>query len=177
MGHRYHRQWWAWSPARCTAQSHGFAPLGQSILKLKQVAGCEHRDLEKIIVLVIAGVVAPGILAAICVLTEFIFQVQGLVLVDEQFQAIDEALHEFHIKKATIVHDGRWKGKNGPIPYFKILKLECDKLWNTSVHRCSTHLELETIRNEMFGRNGSGSNELIMGSEGFWQPVMTHRRT
>lgn len=58
------------------------------ISKLKQVTGREHRDLEKIIVVVIAGAVKPQVLCAIRSLVEFIFQAQAILIYHDQVFAI-----------------------------------------------------------------------------------------
>jgi hypothetical protein len=58
------------------------------------------------------------------VLTEFIFQAQGLLLYDEHLYALREALRKFHTLKNSIIIAGGRRGKNGPIPHFNIPKLE-----------------------------------------------------
>ncbi|KAF7971739.1 hypothetical protein HWV62_20051 [Athelia sp. TMB] len=105
-------------------RSVGVRHWSKGVSKLKQVTGREHRDLEKIIVPVIAGAVSADVLAAIRAITEFIFHAQGLLLYEDHLHAMNEALREFHIMKAAILRDGGRKGKNGPIPHFKIPKLE-----------------------------------------------------
>lgn len=97
-------------------------PLG--ISKLKQCTGREHRDLEKIIVAVIAGAVPRRVLCAVRAINEFFFNAQGLLLYDEHFHAMDENLREFHTYKNDIIHAGGRRGKHGPLPHFNIPKLE-----------------------------------------------------
>ena len=70
------------------------------------------------------NVVLDHVLCALCTLVKFIFHVQGLLLYDKHLHAMGEALCEFHTFKNAIVNAGGWKGKNGPILHFKILKLE-----------------------------------------------------
>ncbi|KAF7973201.1 hypothetical protein HWV62_15785 [Athelia sp. TMB] len=94
------------------------------VSKLKQVTGREHRDLEKVIVAVIAGAVPDTVLCALRALVEFIFLSQGLLLYRDQMHAIREALNEFHAYKYDIIRAGGRRGKNGPIMHFKIPKLE-----------------------------------------------------
>lgn len=102
----------------------GCCHWANGVSKLKQLTGKEHRDLEKILVLCIAGAVTPNVLISIRAMDEFIFQAQGILIYEEQNHALCKALHEFHHFKIAIVKaGGRW-GKNGPILDFNIPKLE-----------------------------------------------------
>lgn len=94
------------------------------VSKLKQVTGREHRDLEKLIVPVIAGAVSADVLCSIRALVEFIFHVQGLLIYDDHKHTIDQALLEFHNYKNEIIKAGGRHGKRGAILHFKIPKLE-----------------------------------------------------
>lgn len=94
------------------------------VSKLKQLTGREHRELEKVIVPVIAGAVNTEVLRAIRSIVEFIFNAQALLLYDDHMHATDEALREFHHYKNDIIRAGGRRGKNGPILHFKIPKLE-----------------------------------------------------
>ena len=94
------------------------------ISTLKQCTGREHRDLQKILVAVIANAVPDNVLCAVRALVEFIFHAQGLLLYDEHFHAMDEALREFHTFKTAIINAGGRQGKNGPMMHFRIPKLE-----------------------------------------------------
>jgi len=94
------------------------------ISKLKQVTGREHRDIQKIIVSVIAGAVPNDVLCAVRALVEFIFQAQSLLLYDDHLHSMDEALREFHHYKSSIILAGGRRGKRGIIPHFRIPKLE-----------------------------------------------------
>jgi hypothetical protein len=76
------------------------------ISKLKQCTGQEHRDLQKVIVAMIAGAVPDTVLCAIHTLVEFIFLAQGLLLYDEHLFALGEALHEFYTYKNSIIIAG-----------------------------------------------------------------------
>lgn len=94
------------------------------ISKLKQVTGREHRDLQKVLVAVIAGAVPPKVLCAIRALLEFVVQAQSLLLYDEHLHALKEALRKFHFYKNAIINAGGRRGKKGPIMHFNIPKLE-----------------------------------------------------
>ena len=94
------------------------------ISKLKQVTGREHRDLQKVLVAIVVGAVPPSVLCATCALIKFVFQAQSLLLYDEHFHSLNEALREFHTYKNAIINAGGQQAKNGPIMHFNILKLE-----------------------------------------------------
>lgn len=94
------------------------------VSKLKQLTGREHRDLEKILVAAAAGGVSPHVLRVIRAIVDFIFQAQSLLLYDEHFHALAEALREFHHYKVTVINAGGRRGKKDRIPHFNIPKLE-----------------------------------------------------
>ncbi|KAF7984714.1 hypothetical protein HWV62_13026 [Athelia sp. TMB] len=104
--------------------SLGIRHWSNGVSRLKQCTGREHRDLEKIIVPVIAGAVEAPVLCAIRAIVEFIFTAQALLLYRDHFHALREALREFHTYKNDIIRAGGHRGKNGPILHFKIPKLE-----------------------------------------------------
>lgn len=91
---------------------------------LKQLTGREHRDLEKILVAVIAGAVPTEVLRAIRAITEFIFHGQGLLIHEEQLTALSLCMNEFHHYKNAIIKHGGRKGKSGSLLHFNIPKLE-----------------------------------------------------
>lgn len=105
---------------RCVGVRHW--PNG--ISKLKQCTGREHRDLEKIIVPIIAGAVSDNVMRAIRSIVEFIFHAQNIYLFEDQKHAMDESWREFHHFKDALILAGGRLGKNGPIPHFNIPKLE-----------------------------------------------------
>ena len=78
------------------------------ISKLKQVTGREYRDLQKILVSVIAGVVTINVLCTVRALVKFIFQAQGLLLYEDHLHSMNEALREFHHYKNSIIFAGGW---------------------------------------------------------------------
>lgn len=104
----------------CVGSRHW--PHGVSTLK--QLTGREHRDLEKILVAVVAGAVPTEVLRAIRALTEFIFHAQGLDIHEEQLEASLLCLNEFHHYKDAIIKAGGRRGKHGAILHFNIPKLE-----------------------------------------------------
>ncbi|KZP15179.1 hypothetical protein FIBSPDRAFT_750832 [Athelia psychrophila] len=116
---------------RCVGVRHW--PSGVS--KLKQCTGREHRDLEKVIVAVIAGAVHPQVLKSIRALLEFIFHAQGQLLYEEQLHSIRESLREFHHYKNSILLSGGRLGKHGSMTHFNLPKLEGmgRVAWNASL--------------------------------------------
>ena len=97
------------------------------ISKLKQYTGHEHQELEKIIVITAAGAVnhsVPAMLPTLCVILNFIFQAQGVLLFEEHLHSISEAPTELHDLKNAIIQAGGQRGKKGLIGHINILKLE-----------------------------------------------------
>ena len=82
----------------------------KGVSTLRQCTGREHRDIQKILVAVIANVVPDRVLCAVRALVKFIFHAQGLLLYDQHLHALDEALREFHSFKNAIVNAGVIKG-------------------------------------------------------------------
>ena len=95
-----------------------------SVSTLKQCTGREHRDLEKLLLAVVAGALPNDVLCTLHAITEFIFLAQSLFHYNETIHALKEALHEFHHFKASILSTGGHLGKNGPLDHFQVLKLE-----------------------------------------------------
>ncbi|KIM83090.1 hypothetical protein PILCRDRAFT_32695, partial [Piloderma croceum F 1598] len=83
----------------------------------------EHQDIQKIIVLVIAGVVPDNVLWAVQALVKFIFQAQGLLIFDDHLHSIEQALLKFHHYKSSVILAGGQQGENGIIPHSQIPKL------------------------------------------------------
>lgn len=108
----------------CLQKCVGVRHWPNGVSKLKQCTGREHRDLEKILVPLIAGAVPDLVLRPIRALVEFIFQGQALLIYPEHRHSIGLALQEFHHYKNHIIHAGGRMGKQGPIPHFNIPKLE-----------------------------------------------------
>jgi hypothetical protein len=94
------------------------------VSKLKQCTGREHRDLETQLVTTAAGAVPHQVLCAIRAMIDFIFQAQNLSHCNETLHALSEALREFHHYRQAIISAGGRRGKKGPIPHFRIPKLE-----------------------------------------------------
>lgn len=94
------------------------------VSKLKQLTGREHRELERVLVVIAAGAVPQQVLQSLRAMTEFIFIAQTLFFWPEHIFALESALEEFHHYKNAIILAGGRRGKHGPIPHFNIPKLE-----------------------------------------------------
>ncbi|KAG1803838.1 uncharacterized protein HD556DRAFT_1429421 [Suillus plorans] len=90
----------------------GVRHWANGISMLKQLTGCEHQDLEKLLPGMIVGAVSDEVAS------------QNLFLYDKTLHSLSEALHEFHYYKDFILTAGGRRGKNGPLNHFQIPKLE-----------------------------------------------------
>ncbi|KAN0094404.1 hypothetical protein V8E55_002691 [Tylopilus felleus] len=88
------------------------------------MTGCEHRDIQRKIVSILAGAAPPEFVAAIRCIVDFIYQVQSPVHTDTTIVSMQAALNEFHARKNAIVEAGARKGKLGIKTDFYIPKLE-----------------------------------------------------
>ncbi|KAF8227374.1 hypothetical protein L208DRAFT_1297034, partial [Tricholoma matsutake] len=78
----------------------------EGILKLKQVTGCEHCDVQCYIIPIIVGAVPKRFLIAVCALTDFCYLLQAPEITDETCMKIQDALAEFHKQKDAIISAG-----------------------------------------------------------------------
>lgn len=102
----------------------GMCHWRNGVSTLKQLSRREHRDLEKLLPVVVAGTFTPAALCALRAFTEFIFLAQSIFLYDETLHSLHEALREFHHYKQAIIDSGGRQGKNRPLKHFWIPKLE-----------------------------------------------------
>ncbi|KAJ7813399.1 hypothetical protein B0H14DRAFT_3090354 [Mycena olivaceomarginata] len=86
--------------------------------------GREHRDIQRYLVPVIAGVVSKPFLTSIASLNDFFYVGQAPEIDDEVLETMDMLLNRFHAHKAGIMDAKARKGKNGPIENWYIPKLE-----------------------------------------------------
>ncbi|KAG1726381.1 hypothetical protein EDB19DRAFT_1897642 [Suillus lakei] len=94
----------------------------KGVTHVKQMTGCEHRDIQHTIVASIAGAAPPRFIHAIRSLVDFIYLAQNL--------SMAQALSDFHSLKDTIVDTQARRGKNGAkedffIPKLKLLQSFC----------------------------------------------------
>ena len=103
----------------------GFHHFKEGISKLKQVTGCEHRDIQHYIIPIIAGAVPKCFLIMVHALTDFHYLSQALEISDKMCIKIQDALAEFHKHKDAIISAGGRTGKKrNIINNWYILKLE-----------------------------------------------------
>ncbi|KAH8983937.1 hypothetical protein EDB92DRAFT_1936602 [Lactarius akahatsu] len=104
----------------------GFRHFGNGVVRVQQMTGREHCDIQRSIIAVIAGAIPPHFLHAIHALIDFIYQVQSPFLTESAISSFVDSLKEFHNEKAAITAAGARIGTKGPITHFNIPKLE---LW------------------------------------------------
>lgn len=103
----------------------GFRHFTKGISSLKQVTGCEHHDVQRYIVGVIAGAVTKDFLITIQASMDFQYLCQAKEINDKGCDRIRAALDEFHEHKSAIVNADAHVGKgNKPIKNWYIPKLE-----------------------------------------------------
>ncbi|KAI6135392.1 hypothetical protein EDD17DRAFT_1779107 [Pisolithus thermaeus] len=94
----------------------------------------EHCKLEKLLPAAAAGALPDDVLCMLHTITKFIFLAQGLFHCNETLHSLNEALHEIHHYKPSILRADGCLGKNSPLNHFQILKLELTQHVARSVH-------------------------------------------
>jgi hypothetical protein len=103
----------------------GFRHFKEGISKLKQVTGRDHRNLQRYIVGVIAGVPSNEFVIAIRALIEFRYLAQAPIIDDNVRTRIRNSLQAFHNNKQAILDAKARVGKGKkPIENWYIPKLE-----------------------------------------------------
>ncbi|KAI6017001.1 hypothetical protein BKA83DRAFT_4128674 [Pisolithus microcarpus] len=102
--HHWHRMSWDHDVKWCLRQ------FKSGITKLKQVGGRTQRDVQRYLVVVIAGAAHPDVVAAVCALTEFRYLAQAPAITEEGCEKIAAALAEFHHYKQAIIDGGLRRG-------------------------------------------------------------------
>ncbi|KZV63386.1 hypothetical protein PENSPDRAFT_590010 [Peniophora sp. CONT] len=99
-------------------------PHGMS--SLKQITGAEYRELEHLIMCILAGAakVTPQIYSPLYPMLCFIYQTQALSFNDEARQVLDRSLAGFHAGKPALLEAGVRHGKRAAIKNWQIPKLE-----------------------------------------------------
>ena len=97
----------------------------EGISELKQVTGREHRDIESVLIGVIADAAPTGFVTALRALMDFRYLAQARHIDSNTIQDISSKLAEFHQHKQTILDLGARVGKGGKkMIHFEIPKLE-----------------------------------------------------
>ncbi|KAG1755735.1 hypothetical protein EDB19DRAFT_1823246 [Suillus lakei] len=112
--------------ARFTVQHKrvGTRHFAKGVTHVKQMTGCEHRDIQRTIIASIAGAAPPRFIHAICALVDFIYLAQNPVHSRDSLESMAEALSDFHSFKDAIIDAGARRGKSGAKEDFFIPKLE-----------------------------------------------------
>jgi hypothetical protein len=101
----------------------GLHHFNNGITKLKQVCGRTQRDVQRYLVVVIAGGVPPNVVTAIRALMEFRYLAQALAITSRTQDRIRATLNEFHEHKQAIL-DGSFRRGKRVMDHFRIPKLE-----------------------------------------------------
>ncbi|KAG6374954.1 hypothetical protein JVT61DRAFT_3709 [Boletus reticuloceps] len=103
----------------------GHRHFSTGITTLKQVTGKIQRDLQRYLVVVIAGAAPAGMVRAVRALAEFRYLAQAPVIDDNGQRSIAAALAEFHTHKQCILDAAaRRGGKGNVLQNWNIPKLE-----------------------------------------------------
>ncbi|KAI6146011.1 hypothetical protein BKA82DRAFT_4330492 [Pisolithus tinctorius] len=100
---------------------------------VKQMTGCEHWDIQCMIIATIAGVAGPDFVHAICAIVDYIYHAQAPTFMTSSIQEMETCLEEFHLYKQAILDAGAWRGTTGGIPHFQILKLKLFQSFGSSI--------------------------------------------
>ncbi|KAH7903179.1 hypothetical protein BJ138DRAFT_1021044, partial [Hygrophoropsis aurantiaca] len=98
--------------------------FANGVSHVKQMTGRDHRDIQRTIVPMIAGLVPPDFLRAIRAIIDFIYQSQSPVHTDASIERMESSLREFHTHKDAILRAHGRKTSTGVKDDFFIPKLE-----------------------------------------------------
>ncbi|KAI6009068.1 hypothetical protein BKA83DRAFT_4505299 [Pisolithus microcarpus] len=104
----------------------GLHQFKSGITKLKQVGGRTQHDVQRYLVVVIAGSAHANVVAAVCALMEFRYLAQAPAITEEGCEKIAAALAEFHHYKHAIIDRGLRRGDQSGLvlEHWEIPKLE-----------------------------------------------------
>ncbi|KAI6004202.1 hypothetical protein EDD15DRAFT_2360508 [Pisolithus albus] len=104
----------------------GLRQFKSGITKLKQVGGRTQRDVQRYLVVVIAGAAHPNVVAAVRALMDFHYLAQAPTITEEGRENIAAALAEFHRYKHAIIDGGLRRGDQSGLvlEHWEIPKLE-----------------------------------------------------
>ncbi|KAG6372042.1 hypothetical protein JVT61DRAFT_8748 [Boletus reticuloceps] len=98
--------------------------FSSGVTHVVQMTGRDHRDIERTIVPLIAGVVPDQFISPIRAMVEFIYRAQDPVHTNLSIVSMEQALHDFHAGKHVILDLEARTSKSGPMDHFNIPKLE-----------------------------------------------------
>ena len=122
----------------------GIRHFNLGISHVKQMTGCEHRDIQHTIVPMIAKAsptVTPLFVYSIHSLIEFIYKAQSPVHSDASLVSMIEALAEFHATKKAIINAEAWRGASGVKTDFNIPKLELMQSFTRNIKNNGTLMQ------------------------------------
>jgi hypothetical protein len=138
--HHWHKQFWdhdvKWAIRVLSSseidfrfsvlQPHvGFRQFKEGISALKQVTGREHRDVQHILIAVIAGAAPPRFIIALRSLMEFRYLGQATTMNSNFIDSLSSSLANFHSNKVAILDAGARVGKGKKrMDHFQIPKLK-----------------------------------------------------
>lgn len=124
----------------------GFRTFSNGVHHLEQWAGREDRELQRILVAVIAG--SPAIPAQAMVslraFHDFLYLAQYRSHSPQTLAYMTKTLKKFHSTKNIFIQLGARKGKNGPIPHFNIPKLEALQAYDIHIRQMGTSPQFST---------------------------------
>ena len=98
--------------------------FSSSISHMIQMTGQDHRDIERTIVPIIAGIAPDHFISPIRAMVEFIYQAQNPIHTDSSVASMTQSLHDFHAGKSAILDLEARTSKSGSMDHFNIPKLE-----------------------------------------------------
>ncbi|KAI5987694.1 hypothetical protein EDD15DRAFT_2389474 [Pisolithus albus] len=121
----------------------GIAHFPNGITKLKQVGGRAQRDIQRYIVVVIAGAADADVVIAIRALMEFRYYSQATTITSIMRDKIRASLQEFHDHKDAIIQNGHRRGEKTKqvLRHWHIPKLELMQSIAPSIERVGSILQ------------------------------------
>ncbi|KAI5982061.1 hypothetical protein EDD15DRAFT_2378525 [Pisolithus albus] len=156
--HEWHRQFWDHNVRWCKhalgateldfrfsiiPRITGIAHFPNGITKLKQVGGRAQRDIQRYIVVVIAGAADADVVIAIRTLMEFRYYSQATTITSITRDKIRASLQEFHDHKDAIIQNGHRHGEKTKqvLRHWHIPKLELMQSVSPSIERVGSILQ------------------------------------
>ncbi|KAG1877844.1 hypothetical protein DFJ58DRAFT_720607 [Suillus subalutaceus] len=115
--------------------------FAKGITQVKQMMGCEYRDIQRTIITSIAGAASPQFVHTICAIIEFIDLIQNPVHSPETLQSMEHTLSDFHSFKGAIIKAEARRGKGGIKDNFFIPKLKLLQSFKGMVQRLGTLMQ------------------------------------
>lgn len=132
----------------------GFRHFRVGISKFTQMSGREDKAIARALLAVALGCpkVSAPIIKSLRGIIDFIYLIQYRSHSNTTLGYIDDALKAFHATKQAWIQSGARRGKNGPIPHFKIPKLASLHSFQRSIPQLGTCLQFTTEITELLHR-------------------------